>query len=160
MLTWKDVIHFTVNGNPEPDRRVEKTEAQWRELLTPEQFRITRKKGTEAPHSGALCGIYEAGQYNCICCDTPLFDSTIKFESGTGWPSFTQPIQESAIKYEKDSAFGMVRVEVMCNTCDAHLGHVFPDGPAPSGLRYCINSESMQLQTAEAGKKERINNEQ
>ncbi len=153
MLTWKDVIHFSVNGNPEPDRRVEKTEAEWREQLSPEQFRITRKKGTEAPHSGALCGIHEAGKYSCICCDTPLFDSTIKFESGTGWPSFTQPIKENAIKYEKDTAFAMVRVEVMCNTCDAHLGHVFPDGPKPSGLRYCINSESMQLQ------KERVTNE-
>ena len=146
MLTWKDIIHFSVNGNPEPDGKVEKTEAEWREILTPEQFRITRKKGTEAPHSGALCGIHEAGKYNCVCCDTPLFDSTIKFESGTGWPSFTQPITENAIKYEKDTAFGMVRVEVMCNTCDAHLGHVFPDGPKPSGLRYCINSESMKLQ--------------
>jgi peptide-methionine (R)-S-oxide reductase len=81
-----------------------------------------------------------------VCCDTPLFDSSIKFESGTGWPSFTQPIKENAIKYERDGAFGMVRVEVMCNTCDAHLGHIFPDGPEPSGLRYCINSESMQLE--------------
>ncbi len=160
MLTWKDVIHFSVNGNPIPDKRVEKTEAEWRDLLTPEQFRITRKKGTEAAHSGALCGIHEAGKYNCVCCDTPLFDSTIKFESGTGWPSFTQPIKKNAIKYEKDTAFGMVRVEVMCNTCDGHLGHVFPDGPEPSGLRYCINSESMQLQTASADKEERINNEQ
>ena len=160
MLTWKNIIHFAVNGNPEPDRRVEKTDTEWRELLTPEQFRITRKKGTEAPHSGALCGIHEAGKYNCICCNTPLFDSTIKFESGTGWPSFTQPIKENAIKYEKDSSFGMVRVEVMCNTCDAHLGHVFPDGPEPSGLRYCINSESMKLQPAAADKKERIKNEQ
>ncbi|GMN06095.1 peptide-methionine (R)-S-oxide reductase MsrB [Croceitalea sp. MTPC5] len=148
MLTWKDIIGFSVKGNPEPDRRVERTDAEWREILTAEQFRITRKKGTERPHSGELCSIYDAGKYNCVCCDTPLFDSTIKFESGTGWPSFTQPIKENAIKYEKDSSFGMVRVEVMCNTCDAHLGHVFPDGPEPSGLRYCINSESMKLDTA------------
>ena len=147
MITWKDIISFCNNGNPTPDRRVEKTEAEWREILTSEQFHITRKKGTEAPHSGALCGIHEAGKYNCICCDTPLFDSTIKFESGTGWPSFTQPIAENAIAYKKDSSFGMVRVEVLCNTCDAHLGHVFPDGPEPSGLRYCINSESMKLDT-------------
>ena len=146
MLTWKNIISFSVKGNPEPDRRVEKTEDEWRELLTPEQFRITRKKGTEAPHSGALCAIHEAGKYNCVCCDTPLFDSTIKFESGTGWPSFTQPIKENAIKYERDTTFGMVRVEVMCNSCDGHLGHVFPYGPEPSGLRYCINSESMQLE--------------
>lgn len=149
MLLWKDIMHYAVSGNPVPDRRVEKTEAEWKEVLTPEQFRITRKKGTERPHSGALCSIHEAGEYACVCCDTPLFDSTIKFESGTGWPSFTQPIKENAIKYEKDVSFGMVRVEVLCNTCDGHLGHVFPDGPAPSGLRYCINSESMKMTTGD-----------
>ena len=147
MLTWKEVINFSVKGNPIPDRRVEKTADEWKTQLTPEQFRITRQKGTEAPHSGALCNIHDAGKYNCVCCDTPLFDSTIKFNSGTGWPSFTQPIESNAIKYNRDTAFGMVRVEVMCNTCDAHLGHVFPDGPEPSGLRYCINSESMQIET-------------
>jgi peptide-methionine (R)-S-oxide reductase len=152
MLTWKNVMNFSVKGNPSPDQRVEKTNEEWQEILTPEQFRITRNKGTEAVHSGALCSIHEAGKYNCVCCGTPLFDSTIKFESGTGWPSFTQPIKENAIKYEKDIAFGMIRVEVMCNTCDAHLGHVFPDGPEPSGLRYCINSESMIIE------RERINN--
>ncbi|AUC81719.1 peptide-methionine (R)-S-oxide reductase MsrB [Lacinutrix sp. Bg11-31] len=146
MLTWKNVINFTIKDNPKPDRSVEKTESQWRTLLTPEQFRITRQKGTEVAHSGALCSIYEEGQYNCVCCNTALFDSTIKFSSGTGWPSFTQPIKSNAIKYLKNTAFGMVRVEVMCNNCEAHLGHVFPDGPEPSGLRYCINSESMQLE--------------
>lgn len=145
MLTWKDVLHFAVKGNPKPDRRVEKTDDEWQDVLTPEQYRITRKKGTEAAHSGELCTIHDAGLYNCVCCDTALFDSTIKFNSGTGWPSFTQPIKENAIKYEKDTMFGMVRVEVMCNTCDGHLGHVFPDGPKPSGLRYCINSGSMKL---------------
>ncbi|MCH4551630.1 peptide-methionine (R)-S-oxide reductase MsrB [Aestuariibaculum lutulentum] len=149
MLTWKDIINFAVNGNPEPDTRVEKTEEAWKEQLTPEQYRITRHKGTEAPHTGALCLSYEEGKYNCVCCDTPLFDSTIKFSSGTGWPSFTQPIKSNAVKYEKDVSFGMVRVEIMCNTCDAHLGHVFPDGPEPSGLRYCVNSESLTLQTVE-----------
>jgi len=147
ILTWKDVINFAVNGNPTPDKRVEKTAAEWQKLLTPEQFRVTRQKGTERPNSGALCSVYDAGKYKCVCCGTPLFDSTIKFSSGTGWPSFTQPIKESAIQYEKDTTFGMVRVEVMCNTCDAHLGHVFPDGPEPSGLRYCINSASMILDT-------------
>lgn len=145
-LTWKDVIHFSVNGNPTPDKRVEKTLVEWKETLTPEQFRITREKGTEAPHSGEFCSTHDAGKYECICCGTTLFDSTIKFESGTGWPSFTQPIKENAIKYYKDTSFGMIRVEVMCNTCDAHLGHVFPDGPPPSGLRYCINSDSMKIQ--------------
>ncbi|MDP2540381.1 peptide-methionine (R)-S-oxide reductase [Tenacibaculum discolor] len=147
MLTWKDVINFAVNGNPTPDKRVEKTAVEWQELLTPEQFRVTRQKGTERPNSGALCSVYDAGKYKCVCCGTPLFDSTIKFSSGTGWPSFTQPIKENAIQYEKDTTFGMVRVEVLCNTCDAHLGHVFPDGPKPSGLRYCINSASMILDT-------------
>ncbi len=146
MLTWASIINFSVKGNPAPDRRVEKSDVEWKAILSPEQFRITRGKGTEAPHSGALCSIHEAGKYHCVCCNTPLFDSTIKFESGTGWPSFTQPIKENAIKYYKDISFGMIRVEVLCNTCDAHLGHVFPDGPEPSGLRYCINSESMVIE--------------
>ena len=146
MITWKDVIHFATKGNPKPDKKVVKTEAEWKEILTPEEYRITRQKGTEMPHSGALCSIYDEGKYNCVCCNTPLFDSTIKFSSGTGWPSFTQPIKENAIQYHKDTSFGMVRVEVLCNVCDAHLGHVFPDGPEPSGLRYCINSASMILE--------------
>lgn len=145
MITWKDVIHFTANGNPTPDKRVEKTAKEWSEILTPEQFRITRLKGTERPFSGELCSIFEEGTYSCVCCDTPLFDSTIKFNSSSGWPSFTQPIKENAIKHIKDNSHGMVRVETVCNTCDGHLGHVFPDGPEPSGLRYCINSESMKL---------------
>jgi len=145
MITWKDVIHFSVNGNPTPDKRVEKTAKEWSKILTPEQFRITRLKGTERPFSGELCSIFEEGTYSCICCETPLFDSTIKFNSSSGWPSFTQPIKENAIQHIKDSSHGMVRIEVVCNTCDGHLGHVFPDGPEPSGLRYCINSESMKL---------------
>ena len=145
MLNWNDIINFANNGNPTPEKREEKSEAEWKALLTPEQYRIARLKGTERPNSGAFCASHEAGKYACICCNTPLFDSTIKFESGSGWPSFTQPIKENSIKYHKDVSFGMVRVEVMCNTCDGHLGHVFPDGPAPSGLRYCVNSESIQL---------------
>ena len=145
-MNWNDVMRYANNGSPTAAKRVEKTEEEWKALLTPEQFRITRLKGTEPAGSGALCTAYYAGKYNCICCETPLFDSTIKFNSGTGWPSFTAPIQDNAIQYEKDTSYGMVRVEVMCNTCDAHLGHVFPDGPPPSGLRYCINSESMFLQ--------------
>lgn len=143
MLTWKDIIHFTVNGNPKPDTRVQKTTEEWKAILTTEQFAVTRLKGTEAPHSGALCASFEPGKYSCICCNTPLFDATIKFDSGTGWPSFTQPIKPNAIKYVKDTSYGMVRVETLCNTCDAHLGHVFPDGPPPSGLRYCINSVAL-----------------
>lgn len=147
-MNWSIVIKYANHGSPAPAKRVEKTETEWKELLTPEQFRITRLKGTERAGSGELCYTHDAGKYNCICCNTPLFDSTIKFESGTGWPSFTEPITENAIKYEKDVSFGMIRVEVMCNVCDAHLGHVFPDGPEPSGLRFCINSESLKLDKA------------
>ncbi len=149
MLKWNDVIKFTNDNNPEPDKRVEKTEEEWRALLTPEQFRITRQKGTERSFSGALCSIYEPGIYKCICCKTPMFDSRIKFDSGTGWPSFAEPIKENVIKHIKDTSYGMTRVETECNICDAHLGHVFPDGPAPGGLRYCINSESIELDTGE-----------
>lgn len=145
MLTWNDIIRFINHGNPEPDKRVEKTDAEWKAQLTPEQYKITRLKGTEAAGTGALCYAHDPGKYACVCCGNELFDSTIKFESGTGWPSFTQPIKENAVKYEKDKSYGMIRVEIMCNQCDAHLGHVFPDGPEPSGLRYCVNSESITL---------------
>ena len=145
LITWKEVVEFTESGNPKPDIRVEKTNDEWKALLTPEQFKIARLKDTEISFSGELCSAHDPGSYSCVCCGTELFDSTIKFESGTGWPSFTQPIKENAIKYDADNSFGMTRVEVMCNTCDGHLGHVFPDGPAPSKLRYCINSESIKL---------------
>ena len=148
MLYWNDVFKFATQGNPAPDRRVEKTEAEWKKLLTPEQFRITRRKGTERRFSGEYCKVYEPGVYSCVCCNTDLFDSNVKYDSGTGWPSFSQPVKNNAIKYEVDRTLGMVRVEVMCNTCDAHLGHVFKYGPKPSGLRYCINSESIKLNEA------------
>ncbi len=147
MIKWKDVIQLAVKGSPEATKRVEKSEEEWKGILTPEQYRITRLKGTERPYSGELCSIFDEGTFECICCGTELFDSTIKYNSSSGWPSFTQPKELNAIKYEKDESHGMIRVEVMCNTCDAHLGHVFPDGPEPSGLRYCINSESMTLKT-------------
>lgn len=149
MLTWTDVIKFSNNGTPAPEKRVEKTEEEWKETLTAEQFEIARLKGTERAGSGEFCDRHEPGLYGCICCGTPLFDSRVKFESGSGWPSFTQSVKENAIKYEKDSSHGMVRVEIMCNTCDAHQGHVFPDGPEPSGLRYCVNSASLQLLSTE-----------
>ncbi len=144
-MNWNDVIRMANQGSPTPDRVVKKTDAEWREQLTPEQYQITRKKGTEPAFTGALCNVYEPGKYACICCGEPLFDSTQKFSSQSGWPSFTEPIKENAIKYEKDTSYGMVRVEVMCNVCEGHLGHVFPDGPEPSGLRFCINSASIQL---------------
>ena len=145
MMNWNDVLTYANHGSPEPESTVRKTEEEWKSQLTPEQFRITRKKDTEPAFSGALCHAYDEGKYACICCDTPLFDSTIKFDSKSGWPSFTEPIKNDAIKYEKDTSLGMIRVEVICNVCEAHLGHVFPDGPPPGGLRFCINSESIQL---------------
>lgn len=145
MLTWKDVIQFATDDNLEPDFRVERTEAEWALLLADGVYRITRLKGTEPSFTSELCHIYEPGIYECVCCGAQLFDSTIKFDSGTGWPSFSQPIQENAIKYSIDQSLLMMRVEAMCNVCDCHLGHVFPDGPEPSGLRYCINSASIKL---------------
>jgi len=144
MLNYNDIIKFTNQGNPTPPRRVEKTDAEWKELLSSEEYYVTRQKGTERAHSSDMCGIFERGKYGCKCCGTPLFDSGEKFESGTGWPSFTQPLDEENVAYTKDEAFGMVRIEATCNVCDAHLGHVFPDGPAPSGLRYCMNAVSLQ----------------
>ena len=138
-------MHVASNGNPVPPQRVEKSDAEWKKLLTEEEFYVTRKKGTERAFTGEYCEAHDPGLYACRCCGTLLFDSTVKFESGTGWPSFTQPVADNVIAYHKDTSFGMVRVEVTCNVCDGHLGHVFPDGPAPSGLRYCINSASIKL---------------
>ena len=125
-MTWKDVIYYANHGSPAPPRRVEKTDAEWKAQLTPEQYRITREAGTERAYTGEYCSAHEPGLYKCVCCGTPLFDSSIKFESHSGWPSFTQPIKDNVIKYKNDRSFGMDRVEVMCNVCDAHLGHVFP----------------------------------
>lgn len=144
MLNWNNLIQFARTGNPKPDRKVEKSEEEWKAQLTEEQYRVTRLKGTERPHSSELCSLFEPGIYGCVCCDTLLFDANEKFESGTGWPSFTQPVKENAVGYIKDVSFGMIRIEAVCNTCDAHLGHVFPDGPEPSGLRYCMNAVSMK----------------
>jgi methionine-R-sulfoxide reductase len=144
MLQWPDVLRFARKGNPEPDRKVVKTEQEWIAQLTPNQYAVTRQKGTERPFSSAMCSLFEPGLYACVCCDTLLFDANEKFESGTGWPSFTQPIKENAIAYLEDFANGMQRIETVCNTCDAHLGHVFPDGPAPSGLRYCMNAMALK----------------
>lgn len=144
MLKWHDLLQLTKKGNPPPPRRVEHTPEEWRARLTPEQFRITREHGTERPFSSEMCSLFEPGLYACVCCDTVLFDSGEKFESGTGWPSFTQPVEPDVIAYHGDYSFGMHRVETLCNVCDAHLGHVFPDGPRPSGLRYCINAVALR----------------
>jgi methionine-R-sulfoxide reductase len=145
-MNWNTILELAKQGGVLPVKRVEKTVDEWRAELTPEQFRVTRQHGTERPFSGEYCESFDPGIYGCVCCGTPLFDSTVKFESGTGWPSFTQPISEHAISYIVDRSFGMVRVETLCSTCDAHLGHVFPDGPLPTGLRYCMNSVSLKKQ--------------
>ncbi len=145
MLTWADIVRFTQTGNPAPDMRVEKSDEEWKKLLSPEEFQVARKKGTERAFTGEYCEAHEAGRYACRCCGTLLFDSSLKFESGTGWPSFTQPFRKNGISYNADRSYGIYRIEVCCNTCDAHLGHVFPDGPKPGGLRYCINSASIRL---------------
>ena len=145
MLKWIDVIRLSNKGNATPPKRVDKTNEEWKKILTAEQFQITRLKGTERAFTGEYCEAHEPGLYACVCCATPLFDSRLKFESGTGWPSFTQPVEENVVAYHNDGSFGMVRIEVLCAVCDCHLGHVFPDGPEPSGLRYCINSASLKL---------------
>lgn len=150
-MNWNDVLAYTKN-NPAPDREVKKTEQEWKSLLTPEQFRVTRQHGTERPFSGEYCEAYTAGVYACVCCGTELFDSTLKFDSGTGWPSFTEPVKANVIQYKADNAYGMQRIEVLCNVCKAHLGHVFPDGPLPSRLRFCINSASLTKKESYAGK--------
>jgi len=149
-MNWNDVLQ-KIKDNPAPPKRVEKTDDEWKQLLTPEQYRITRRHGDERPFSGEYCELFTPGIYACVCCGTELFDSTVKFDSGTGWPSFTEPVKNNVVKYQPDNRYGMQNVEVLCNVCDAQLGHVFPDGPPPSGLRFCINSVSLKKEeTAKA----------
>ena len=129
----------------EKKARVVKSDAEWRAELTPLQYHVCREKGTERAFTGEYHDSKTPGTYRCVCCGTPLFESSTKFDSGTGWPSFWAPADDDSVRTEEDRSFFMVRTEVMCSVCDAHLGHVFPDGPAPTGLRYCMNSASLRL---------------
>lgn len=127
-----------MTGTPDPK------EDEWRRKLTPEQYRVTREKGTERAFTGKYHDSADPAIYKCVCCGMPLFDSDAKFDSGTGWPSFTQPVNDANVKLETDTSHGMRRTEVVCGSCNAHLGHVFPDGPGPGGQRFCINSASLE----------------
>jgi peptide-methionine (R)-S-oxide reductase len=133
--------------------KITKTEEEWKKQLSPEQFHVARKAGTEPAFTGKYWDTKEKGTYNCVCCGAPLFESDTKFNSGTGWPSFYKPVDPAAVAEHTDSTYGMVRTEARCAQCDAHLGHVFPDGPKPTGLRYCMNSASLDLKPEKSEKK-------
>lgn len=151
MIDWQEVLRRSRYGNPKAPRMVARSEAQWRAQLSPEQFDVMRLKATEQPFSSAMCSRFEPGLYVCAGCGEALFDAGRKFDSGTGWPSFSQPVNDAAVAYVGDETHGMQRIEAVCNVCQAHLGHVFPDGPGPDGLRFCINALALQRADAEAG---------
>jgi peptide-methionine (R)-S-oxide reductase len=138
-------IYSVKTGKVERVEKVVKTDDEWKKILSPESFNVARKQGTELAFTGKYHNCHEDGIYQCVCCETDLFDSKTKFDSGTGWPSFWEPIASENVKEHQDRSYGMVRNEVLCSRCDAHLGHVFDDGPKPTGLRYCMNSASLHL---------------
>ena len=126
--------------------KIRKSDAEWRAILTPQEFSVAREKGTERAFTGRYWDTFQLGIYRCVGCGTPLFASDTKFDAGCGWPSYFEPIDPERVREERDTTHGMIRTEVLCNICDAHLGHVFPDGPEPTGLRYCINSLSLKFE--------------
>jgi peptide-methionine (R)-S-oxide reductase len=130
-----------------PTPKIVKTDAEWKAQLTPDQYRVTRQHGTERAFTGKYWDHWQAGRYNCVGCGTPLFESSTKFDAGCGWPSYSEPINSTVIDRIEDRSHGMVRIEVRCNKCGSHLGHVFDDGPAPTGERFCINSASIDFDT-------------
>lgn len=144
MIDWRKVILYANNGNLNPDKVIYLTDEEWKGRLNEKEYHIMRKQGTERAFSNAMCDLFTPGIYSCVGCNTILFDSKTKFHSQTGWPSFSQPFKENAISYHVDESLSQIRIEVRCNCCESHLGHVFPDGPQPGGLRYCINSISIK----------------